>query len=175
MTDILNQPEITHVGGAIIAKYAGGILKRVSANTFEGHGVRWHDPNRMDLTGEWFSAKTYLMRSAGYPIVGIPTNYQHGMQKTFGNLAVGLVTFADEDEIGEFIRGELKTRAEYVAMLQEIGRKGDLKFTDAQLARKSDLAVKAVETLIADVTLQFSGGFDPSTWQVDPDTKHKPM
>lgn len=171
MPDLLC-PEIIRSAGAIIAKYAGGPIKRTGAGTFEGHIIRWHDPNRKDLTGEWFSQKTYLMRSAGYPIVSIPINYQHGMQKTFGNLAIGLVTFTDEDEIGQFIRGELKTRDDYIAMLHEIGRKGDVKFTDAQLARKSELAIKAVNTLVAEVPLQFSGGFDPLTWLVDPDSKH---
>lgn len=171
MSDITHL-EVARLDGAIIAKYAGGTIKRVSANTFEGHGVRWHAPGRMDLTGEWFSSKTYLMRNAGYPIIGIPTNYQHGMQKAFGNLAIGVVSFTTEDEIGQFIRGELKTREDYIAMLQEIGRKADAKFTDIQLGQKADLAIKAVNTLIAEVPLQFSGGFDPSTWLVDPESKH---
>jgi hypothetical protein len=168
----MQHPEIIRANGAIIAKYAGGAIKRVSANTFEGHGVRWHDANRMDLTGEWFSKKTYFMLDAGYPVVGIPTNYQHGMHKSFGNLGIGIVSFATEDDIGLFIRGELKTREEYIAMLREIGRKGDMRFTDAQLSQKADLAIKAVNTLIAEVPLQFSGGFDPSTWSVDPESKH---
>jgi site-specific DNA-cytosine methylase len=164
--------EIIRADGAILAKYIGGIIKQVSENGFRGHGVRYHDPNRKDLQGEWFSAKTYFMRNAGYPVIGIPVNYQHGLHKDFGNLAIGIVNFADEDEIGLLIEGEKKTREQYIEMLKEIGRKGDIKFSDTQLARKSELAVKAVDTLIAEVPLQFSGGFDPSTWLVDPETKH---
>lgn len=164
--------EIIRADNAILAKYIGGIIKQVSENGFRGHGVRWHDPNHKDLHGEWFSQKTYFMRNAGYPVIGIPVNYQHGLHKDFGNLAIGIVNFADEDEIGLLIEGEKKTREQYIEMLKEIGRKGDMKFSDTQLSRKAELAVKAVNTLIAEVPLQFSGGFDPSTWLVDPETKH---
>lgn len=167
----LHTPEITRANGAILAKYAGGILK-ADGSTFNGYGIRWHAPNRPDLQGEWFSAKTYLMRNAGYPVSGIPVNYQHGMKSNFGNLAIGIVRFANEDDIGLFIEGELKTREEYIQMLREIGRKTDVAFTDSQLAQKSVLMTKAVEELITSVPLQFSGGFDPSTWVVDENTRH---
>lgn len=172
MTETIQRLGIIRADTGVIAKYSGGAIKRLNERAFEGHIIRWHDPQRLDLTGEWFSRRTYLMKNAGYPIVGAPINYQHGMQKDFGSLAIGLIKFTDEDEIGQFVRGELKTREDYIAMLQEIGRKADVRFTDPQLSQKSDLAIKAVDTLIASVPLQFSGGFDPSTWLVDPDSKH---
>ena len=159
----------------------GGFIKRISDNGFEGHLIRWHVGDFRDLQGEWFSRKTYLMRSAGYPVVGAPVNYQHGMHKAreedesvkdFGSLAVGIFTFAGEDDIGLFIRGELKTRKEYIEMLREIGRVKGIKLTDSQLNHKSEIAVKAVDDLISDIPLQFSGGFDPATWIVDPETAH---
>ena len=166
---------------AIYRPRIGGFIKRISETGFEGRLIRWHVGDFRDLVGEWFSQKTYLMRRAGYPVVGAPVNYQHGMHKAreedetakdFGSLAVGIFTFADEDDIGLFIRGELKTRKEYIEMLQEIGRVKGIKLTDAQLNQKSEIAVKAVADLISDVPLQFSGGFDPTTWIVDPETAH---
>lgn len=171
MPDLL-KPEIIRADGAIIGKYIGDFMKRISDSRFEGHGVRWHDPARKDLQGEFFTAKTYFMRNAGYPVVGIPTNYQHGLHKDFGNLAIGLIRFANEDEFGLFIEGEQYTREQYIEMLKEIGRKTDVKFSDSQLAHKSELMVKEVDTLFSKVPMQFSGGFDPSTWIVAPETKH---
>lgn len=165
---------------AIYRPRIGGIIKRISGSVSEGHLIRWQDEGRKDLQGEWFSPKTFLMRNAGYPVVGAPINYQHGMHKAreedegakdFGSLAIGIFTFADEDDIGLFVRGEQKTRAEYIEMLQEIGRVRAIKFTDAQLRYKADIAVKAVDDLML-TELQYSGGFDPSTWVVDPDNQH---
>ncbi len=158
--------------GYILAKNTGGVVKRTSEKKFEMHAIRWHDPNRKDLDGEWFSQKTFLMKSAGYPIINAPVNYQHGMTKGFGSLGIGILTFADEDEIGEFVAGELKTREEYIAMLHELGRATDQKMTDKEVIARADLAVKAVDALIAETELQGSGGFDPATWVVDPETKH---
>lgn len=169
MPDLL-RPEIIRTDGTIIGKYIGGSID-IANRVFKGHGIRWHN-NRPDLQGEHFSPRTYLMRSAGYPVVGVPTNYQHGLHKDFGNLAIGLVRFADEDEFGLFVEGELKTREQYIEMLKEIGRKVDMKFTDNQLANKSELMAKEVDTLIARVPMQFSGGFDPSTWIVNEQSKH---
>lgn len=171
MTELLT-PQIIYENGGIFGKYIGDFMKRISPNAFNGRGIRWHDPNRKDLQGEYFTAKTYTMRNAGYPVAGIPVNYQHGMHKDFGNLAIGFVRFADEDEFGLFIEGELRTREQYIEMLKEIGRKVDYKFTDNQLAQKSELMVKEVDNLVSTIPLQFSGGFDPSTWIVDPETKH---
>jgi hypothetical protein len=171
MTLAILQPEIMRADGAILAKYIGGVIDRAANGTWKGHGIRWHK-ERPDLHGEHFSPKTYLMRNAGYPVIGIPTNYQHGLHKDFGNLAIGLVRFADEDEIGLFVEGEQYTREQYIEMLKEIGRKTDFKFSDTQLGRKSELMVKAVDTLVSTVPMQFSGGFDPSTWVVDAETKH---
>lgn len=169
---LIQQPEIIRANGAIFGKYIGDMMKRVSENTFNGHGIRWHDPDRKDLQGEWFSAKTYLMRNAGYPVVGVPTNYQHGLHKDFGNLAIGIVRFADEDEFGLFVEGEKNTYEQYIEMLKEIGRKTDYRWSDKQLAQKSALMTKEVDTLLSSVPMRFSGGFDPSTWIVDSETRH---
>lgn len=168
----MKQPKIIKANGAVVGEYIGGILKRISPRRFEGYGIRWHDPSRKDLQGEWFSSQTNRMIKQGYPIVGIPVNYQHGLHKDFGAVGIGILDFTDEDEVGQFVRGEIKERQDYIEMLKEIGRIKGLKVSDTQINRRADLAVKAVDDLLSNVDIQFSGGFDPSTWIVNDETKH---
>lgn len=164
--------EIIKADGAITGKFIGGIIKRTSAKVFEGRAIRWHDPNRMDLEGEWFSKRTNRMLKQGYPIIGAPVNYQHNMHKDFGTIPIGLLTFTDEDEIGQMVRGEINELKEYEAMLEEIGRVRGIKISPIQIRNHASLAVKAVDDLLNDVEMRFSGGFDPSTWVVNPDNNH---
>lgn len=164
--------EIIKTNGAIIGKFIGSKVKRISNKEFEGYAIRWHDPNRKDLEGEWFSPRTNRMLTQGYPIVGKPVNYQHNKHKDFGTIPMGLLTFTDEDEIGQFIKGEIKTLKEYEAMLEEIGRGRGVKISPAQMRQRASLAVKAVDALLNGVEMRFSGSFDPSTWVANPEDNH---
>lgn len=172
--------QIDKQSNLVIAKYSGTALKRISFNRFEGHAIRWHDPyrdpdatgNPFDLSGEWFSAKTNRMLKMGYPIVGAPVNYQHGMHKDFGATGIGLLDYTEEDEIGQLVKGELYEREQYLEMLRDIGRLKGYQVSDSQYNKRAEMAFKAVQTLVNEVPLQFSGGFDPSTWIVDPDSRH---
>ncbi len=149
----------------------GGVIKATSLNTFSGHLVRYHDSDRKDLSGEWFSKKTHFMFH-NYPVKGAPINYQHGMDDEFGFLPIGMYTFVDEDDVGLFVEGQLKTREEYQEMLRELGRVKGIPLTDAQIKQRSDIAYKAVTKLISSVPMQQSMGADIATYRVNEKNGH---
>ena len=151
---------------------AGGLIKSVGDNSFEGYLVRFTSPDERDLQDEWFSAKTHFMLRAGYPVKGAPINYQHGMEPEFGNLPVGVFSFVDEDEIGLFVRGQLHIKEQYEEMLKELGRVKGIALTRSQLGHKSELAMKAVQQLIQSIPLQQSMGADVAAYKVNPETGH---
>lgn len=134
----------------------------------EGYLLRYTDPARRDLTGEYWTKATYLMREAGYPIVGAPIKYQHAMEKSFGEVGIGVLDFVDDDDVGVFVRGQLKNRTDYEKMIEEINQRRKLGLSREQVARKADLAYKAVVTLVDEVPLQWSMGAYPQTYKVAP-------
>lgn len=152
--------------------HTGGAFKSIDESRFEGYLVRFGASHDRDLQREWFSAKTYFMLKSGYPIVGAPTNYQHGLEMEFGNLPIGIYTFVDEDEIGLFVRGQLHALEAYKEMLQELGRVKGIKLGDEQLHRRASLALKAVQSLVAEVPLSQSMGADIATFVVNEETGH---
>lgn len=150
----------------------GGFIKSLDGNTFEGHLVRFTARDERDLQGEFFDKSTYFMQNAGYPIKGRPINYQHGMDSAFGNFPLGFYSFADEDEIGLYVRGQLNDLERYQEMLRELGRAKGVTLGEAQLRNKSETAYKAVRTLIDNIPLQQSMGADVATYRVNEDTGH---
>ena len=151
----------------------GGAIKAVNGKRrFEGYLVRFGRPDDQDLQREHFSKRTYFMRQAGYPVKGRPVNYQHGMVPTFGNLSIGLFDYENEDDIGVFVEAQLHDKEQYEAMLKELGRVKMVKMGPSQLGRKSELAVKAVDSLIQAIPLSQSMGADLATFKVDENTGH---
>ena len=151
----------------------GGVIKSAPGqHRFNGYLVRYGRADDMDLQKEWFSSQTYFMREAGYPIKGAPVNYQHGMVPTFGNLSIGMFDYVSEDDIGLFVEAQLHTKEQYEAMLKELGRVKQIALGAAQLGRKSELAVKAVDSLIDRVPLSQSMGADIATFRANDSTGH---
>lgn len=156
---------------ATVQRTYGSPIKHKGNRTLEGYLVRFNEPGETDLHGEHFSTKTYFMLEAGYPIKGAPINYQHG-DSDFGSFPLGVFDFANVDDVGLFVRGQLNDREAYMAMLRELGRVKGIALDDDTLAQKSALALQAVDELIANVPLQFSMGADLAAWEIDPQTGH---
>ena len=156
----------------IYRPHTGGLLKAVSETAFEGHLVRFGKPTDHDLDREYFSDQTYLMLKAGYPVKGAPVNYQHGMETRFGNVGIGIFDFADLDEIGLFVSGQLHNKERYEEMLRELGRTKGIKLGDSQVRQKAEIAHKAVTELVTSVPVRQSMGADVATFRVNEDTGH---
>lgn len=152
--------------------FTGATVKADSAGRFEGHLVRYGSPSDSDLDNEWFSANTYFMLKNGYPIKGAPVNYQHGLDSDFGAFNMGIFDLVEEDDIGLLVEAQLHNYEDYIAMLKELGRLKQVKISKAQLDHKANLAVKAVNELVATVPMKMSMGADPAAFYVNPDTGH---
>jgi hypothetical protein len=164
---------ITSIQGSKGRKVAtGSLIKAKTPDRFEGYLVRFGSPEDRDLDEEWFSAKTWFMLKNNYDIKGRPVNYQHMMDYDFGSLNMAVFDYVDEDDVGLFVEAQMNTRAHYMDMLRELGRKMDVKISDAQLKEKADLADKTVRELVANVPLQMSMGADPAAFYVNNETGH---
>lgn len=153
----------------------GSIIKAIGtedSDRFEAYLVRYAESrNDRDLDEEWFDNKTWF-KMQDYPIVGAPANYQHGLDKDYGNFSLGVFDFVDEDEIGIFVRAQLHNRAMYIDMLRDLGRRKGIHLSDNQLEAKADIAIKANQELIKSIPLQMSMGADPAAFEVNERTGH---
>jgi HK97 family phage major capsid protein len=153
-------------------RFSGGGMQIKSTPTgkyVEGYLVRFTNVNSRDLEDEYFTKSTNFMRNAGFPVKGAPLMYDHGMSDDAGSIGIGLLDFADEDEVGMFVRAKLYERQDYEKMIEEIVSRKSLKLSPAIIKRKAALAEQAVMKSLTEVAHNFSMGSYPPTFKVAED------
>lgn len=129
-------------------RHIGEGIKALEGNRVSGYLVRFTSRDAPDLHGEYFTKDTNFWLKELSPI-GKPIFLDHTFDGKFKAIPVGVIDFLREDEIGLWIEGKLKERAEYEDMLR--GWKNRKWLSDEQLndeaipllAKNLELAVKA--------------------------------
>ena len=152
----------------MMRKALGSRVKALVGRRIEGYLVRYTSSGDVDLQGEYFTRATDFNLTAN-PIVGKPILVEHGVDRHFKAVPIGLFDFASEDEIGIYVRGRLFDVAEYERMLREQADRQRKAVSDETLRRKAAIAVKAVDALLDTGKAHFSSGALPQSVEVAED------
>jgi hypothetical protein len=142
----------------------GGAIKRVEGNPslVEGYLVKF---DNVDLYGEIFSKSTDF-NLAGFPIVGKPLLYNHGLDEAIKSVPIGVFTLAKVDDVGIWVQAQLHQREEYEKYLEkrlvELGESADKKSIQAQ----AYLAYTTIASVLDSVPMGFSSGALPQSVQI---------
>lgn len=154
-----------------IKRFQGGVVKTKSTgkdpNRVGGYLVRFTDSDAPDLEGEYFTDETYFLMEAGYPIKGRPIHYDHGLDKSFGEIGIGILDLVKEDDVGVFVEGKLFDRQDYVRLIKEIVRRRKMKMNEKDIQSRADFAHRAVKRAISEVDHNWSMGSYPPTVKVE--------
>jgi hypothetical protein len=109
--------------------------------TVGAYAIRFSGPDQKDLTGEYFTAKTYLGSHHGD---GADVLFNHGFawDNAFGEICAKVFATAKAtlDEVGVFVQHTLELADEYEAAIAKLVEAGKLKWssgTASHLAKKS--------------------------------------
>ena len=155
---------------------SGTFIKAIGVDNpdrFEAHLVRYaKSPDDTDLDDEWFDGSTWFKFDDGYPVIGRPVNYQHALDPEYGSFSLGIFDKQNEDDIGVFVEAQLHSRARYMDMLRELGRRKGIHLGESQLKEKAEIGVTVNRELITQVPLQMSMGADPAVYAVNEKNGH---
>ena len=138
----------------------------------EGYLFRYSDPKDTkdrDLHKQWWSKKTYLMQET-YPIVDIPIMFSHSVEEDFSRIGIGVVTMAQEDDIGVFIKGQLHNRKKWEKIVEEVSRRRGMNLTQKQIEEFARIGYENIKSVVLSVPLNWSMGSYPPTYQANKKT-----
>jgi len=148
-------------GGQIQIKAAGE--RRIG-----GYLLRFTQAGDLDLHGEYFSKATDLNLTS-FPIAGKPILVEHGGDRRFKAIPIGLFDFSSEDEIGLYVEGRLYDVRDYERMLEEQATRQGKTLNRDDARRAAELAVKAVDALLGTGKAHFSSGALPQAVETSTD------
>lgn len=139
-----------------------------TGDTVSGYLVRFTDANNPDLHGEYFDKRTYFWEKER-PIKGAPILIDHAFDSTFKGLPVGIVSFAEEREVGIWMEGKLHEREDYLEYLESMRAKSIIDADDATLSAIAGNIDKAVKSFFGSGQAQWSSGAHPQSVEADED------
>jgi len=146
----------------------GQIQIKASERRIGGYLLRFTQAGDLDLHGEYFSKATDLNLTS-FPIVGKPILVEHGNDRRFKAIPIGLFDFSSEDEIGLYVEGRLYDVRDYERMLEEQAARQGKTLNRDEARRAAELAVKAVDALLGTGKAHFSSGALPQAVETSTD------
>lgn len=133
--------------------------------TVEGYLFRYKSPQDntdKDLHNQYWTKNTYLMEET-FPIKGIPIMFGHSLENEFTRIGIGIVNYANEDDIGLFIKGQLHKREKWIKIVEEVNRRRKLGLNRKQIEQYADRAYSNIKSVVSKVPLQWSmGSYEPT-------------
>ncbi len=133
-----------------------------------GYLLRFTQAGDPDLHGEYFTKATDLNLTA-FPITGKPILIEHGGDRRFKAIPIGLFDFQSEDDIGLYVEGRLYDVRDYERMLEEQAKRQGKALNRDDARRAAELAVKAVDALLSTGKAHFSSGALPQAVETSAD------
>lgn len=154
--------------GKLDYRSIGTPVKASKGDTVSGYLVRFTSADDPDLHGEYFDKRTYFWKKER-PIKGAPILIDHAFDSIFKGLPVGIVTFAEEKEVGIWMEGKLHEREEYLAYLESMRQKNIIDADDSTLMAIATNIDKAVKTFFGSGQAQWSSGAHPQSVEAGED------
>lgn len=115
-------------------------VKALGQNRFGGYLVLWGDPERKDLTGEYFTPETAEMLNAFEAVGGIPAMYHHASDDTVKSDVLGKVDVMTFDDIGLWVETQARKAAKYREAIAELIERGALYWSSSCFPRSRKVA-----------------------------------
>jgi hypothetical protein len=154
-----------------LRKPHGTQVKAIDGNRVSGYLVRFTSRDDPDLHGEYFTKDTNFWLSELSPI-GKPIFLDQAFDGKFKSIPVGIIDFLKEDEVGIWIEGKLKERAEYEDMLRGWkDRKwlSDEQIKDSEIPLLAENIELAVKSFFGTGKAQWSSGALPQVVEIADD------
>ena len=154
-----------------LRKAIGDAIKALEGNRVGGYLVRFTNADDRDLHNEYFTKDTNFWLKE-HPIIGKPILIDHAFDDHFKSVPVGIIDFLKEDEIGLWIEGKLKERAEYEDMLRGWKERkwlGDNELPNEKITMLAGNLEKAVKSFFATNKAQWSSGALPQSVEIADD------
>jgi len=115
-------------------------VKSLGQNRFGGYLVLWGDPERKDLTGEYFTPETQEMLNVFEAVGGIPAMYHHASDDTVKSDVLGKVDVMTFDDIGLWVETQARKAAKYRDAIAELIERGALYWSSSCFPRSRKVA-----------------------------------
>lgn len=144
--------------------FRGDPIKSLGKNRSGGYLVCFTDDAKRDLTREWFDAETNFMLGV-YPILGVPTLYQHGLDDSVGSIPVGRIVHVDISSKGIYVEQEKNFLANCKAYFTALRQPAD--WLEEQMDYAADYD-KMLDEMERNGELGWSSGAHPPSVRVAP-------
>lgn len=142
----------------------GGAIKAIGDNLYEGCMVKFTNPSRRDLTGEYFDTATDFVES-DYPFVG-KALYHHGLDRDLEIHPIGEVVYAEKRHDGIYGQVKIDFADRYKTYLKTLSQPSAWK---AEQEAAADEYEEMLKGLIESGKLSWSTGALPQGVVTDED------
>jgi outer membrane biosynthesis protein TonB len=95
-------------------------IKALGRNRVGSYLCVWGNPNRRDLSGEYFTPNTQEMTAIFDAIGTIPAIYHHALDNTVKSAVIGLVDVMKKDDVGLWIEAQVREHAAYKNLIKPL-------------------------------------------------------
>ena len=130
-------------------------VKSLGQNRFGGYLVLWGDPERKDLTGEYFTPETQEMLNVFEAVGGIPAMYHHAADDTVKSDVLGKLDVMSPDDVGLWVEAQARKAAKYRDAVADLIERKSLYWSSGCLPKSRKVAPdgKIERWTICDATL----------------------
>jgi hypothetical protein len=121
-------------------------IKTTPSGHVSGYLVRYGDPTKTDLEGDYFTKSTDFGFPAGQDVT-VPLNlyYHHGMDETIGKRPIGK-GYVKGDETGLWYTAQLEMADEYGQMIAKLASEGKMGFSSGAAGHLVERVMKSSNT-----------------------------
>lgn len=130
-------------------------VKSLGQNRFGRYLILWGDPERKDLTGEYFTPETEEMLNIFEAVGGVPAMYHHGADATVKSDVMAVVDVLIPDDIGLWAEAQYRKAAKYKNAIADLIERKSLYWSSGCLPKSRKVAAdgKIERWTICDATL----------------------
>jgi hypothetical protein len=125
---------------ALDSGFANTVKMAADRNRVEGYLMLWGDPNRRDLSGEFFTPRTEEVEAIFKAMGGIPALYHHAFDNVMKSAVVGVIDTMQRDDAGVWVEAQIKKAEEYQKFIKPLVETNKLGWSSGTLplARRVD-------------------------------------
>lgn len=95
-------------------------IKSLGRNRVGNYLCVWGDPDRRDLSGEWYTPNTADLTTIFDAVGVLPSLYHHAMDKNLKSAVIGLVDRMEKDDVGLWVEAQVREHEMYKRMIMPL-------------------------------------------------------
>lgn len=130
-------------------------VKSLGQHRFGGYLILWGDPERKDLTGEYFTSETAEMLNIFEAVGGVPAMYHHAADDAVKSDVLGKVDVMTFDDVGLWVEAQARKAAKYKEAIADLIERKSLYWSSGCLPKSRKVAAdgRIERWTICDATL----------------------